>query len=202
MNMTKRAKPDHPILDVIASRWSPYGYDDRSVSAEDLRSVFEAARWAPSSFNEQPWRYIVVTRDDMEEFERLLSCLTEANQAWAKAAPVLALGVVKLEFTHNGTTNRVAIHDLGQASASLTVEAVSRGLSVHQMAGILPDRAREIYGVPDGFEVVTALAIGYAADPDSLPERLKKRDTTPRRRKPLEDIVFGGKWDEPSRLTG
>lgn len=201
MNMTKRAKPDHPILDVIAERWSPYGYDDSPVSAEDLRSMFEAARWAPSSFNEQPWRYIVATRDDKEEFERLLSCLTEGNQVWAKAAPVLALGVVKLEFTHNGATNRVAIHDLGQASASLTMEATSRGLSVHQMAGILPDRAREIYGVPDGFEVVTALAIGYAADPDSLPERLKKRDITPRRRKPLEDIVFGGKWDEPSKLT-
>lgn len=199
--MTKKAKPDHPILDVIANRWSPYGFDQKPVPAEDMRSVFEAARWAASSFNEQPWRYIVASRDDTEEFERLLSCLVETNQAWASSVQVLALGVAKLEFTHNGKTNAAAIHDLGQASASLSLEATSRGLSVHQMGGILPDRARELYGVPEGYQVVTALAFGYAADPDSLPEGIKKRDTTPRDRKPLNEIVFGGKWERPSTLT-
>jgi len=200
--MTKKASPDHPILDVIANRWSPYGFDQKPVPAEDMRSVFEAARWAASSFNEQPWRYIVASRDDTEEFERLLSCLVEPNQAWASSVQVLALGVAKLEFTHNGKTNAAAIHDLGQASASLSLEATSRGLSVHQMSGILPDRARELYGVPEGYQVVTALAFGYAADPDSLPEDIKKRDTTPRTRKPLNEIVFGGKWEGPSTLTG
>ena len=103
--MTKKANPDHPILDVIADRWSPYGFDQQPVPAEDLRSVFEAARWAASSFNEQPWRYIVASRDDAGEFERLLSCLVEPNQAWAKTVQVLALGVAKLATLRRGVTH-------------------------------------------------------------------------------------------------
>jgi nitroreductase len=192
--MTKKATPDHPILDVIAERWSPYGFDGRPVAADELRSVFEAARWAASSFNEQPWRYIVATSDDPEQFDRLKSCLTEANQAWAGSAPVLALGIAKMQFTRNGKPNGAAVHDLGQASATLALEATSRGLSVHQMKGILPDKARELFGVPEGYEVVTALAIGYAADADTLPDNYRKSDTRPRSRKPLKEFVFFGTW--------
>jgi nitroreductase len=197
----KKATTDFEILEVIAERWSPYGFDSKTVSVDDLRSLFEAARWAASSFNEQPWRYIVATKDDADEFERMLSCLMDANQTWAKAVPVLALGIAKLNFTRNGKPNGAAIHDLGQASATLALEATARGLSVHQMKGILPDRAREQYGVPEDFEVVTAIAIGYAADPESLPPDVKKTDTTSRRRKPISEIVFGGEWGNPSRLS-
>lgn len=197
----KKASTDFEILEVIAERWSPYGFDSKAVSVGDLRSLFEAARWAASSFNEQPWRYIVATKDDAEEFERILSCLADANQSWAKAASVLALGIAKLTFTRNGRPNGAAIHDLGQASATLTLEATARGLSVHQMKGILPDRARELFGVPEDFEVVTAIAIGYAADPESLPPDVKKTDTTPRQRKPISEIVFGGEWGNPSKLA-
>jgi nitroreductase len=197
----KKATTDFEILEVIAERWSPYGFDSKTVSVDDLRSLFEAARWAASSFNEQPWRYIVATKDDADEFERMLSCLMDANQTWAKAVPVLALGIAKLNFTRNGRPNGAAIHDLGQASATLALEATARGLSVHQMKGILPDRAREQYGVPEDFEVVTAIAIGYAADPESLPPDVKKTDTTSRRRKPISEIVFGGEWGNPSRLS-
>lgn len=197
----KKASTDFEILGVIAERWSPYGFDSKGVPVGDLRSLFEAARWAASSFNEQPWRYIVATKDDADEFERILSCLTDANQSWAKAAPVLALGIAKLTFTQNGKPNGAAIHDLGQASATLTLEATARGLSVHQMKGILPDRARELFGVPEDFEVVTAIAIGYAADPESLPPDAKKTDTTPRQRKPISEIVFGGEWGNPSKLA-
>ena len=148
MSLPKEASPDHPIHELLAKRWSPYAFADRPVSDDDLRSLFEAARWAASSYNEQPWRYIVATKADPEEFERLLSCLVEGNQAWAKAAPVLALGCTSLNFALNGKPNAAAQHDLGLASASLTLEATARGLFVHQMIGILPDRVRELYASP------------------------------------------------------
>lgn len=201
--MSREATPDHPIHELLVRRWSPYGIEDRSVSREDLHSLFEAARWAASSYNEQPWRYIVATRDQPEEFEKLLSCLVEANRVWAAKAPVLALGVSSLHFSRNGKPNAHAAHDLALATANLTVEATARGLSVHQMAGILPDRAREVYGIPEGFQAFTGMAIGYATlEPEDLPEELRKRDQAPRTRKPLKEIVFGAKWESPSSLLG
>jgi nitroreductase len=201
MNAPKQATPDHPIHDLHARRWSPYAFSDRPVSDDDLRALFEAARWAASSYNEQPWRYIVATKAQPEEFARLLSCLVEANQAWAKAAPVLALGCTSLNFALNGKPNAAAVHDLGLASASLTLEATARGLFVHQMIGILPDKAREVYRIPEGVQPLTGLAIGYAASPDALPEKLRERDLAPRKRKPLGEIVFGGQWGTPSGLV-
>ncbi len=197
----KRAATNYPIHDLLAERWSPYGFEDRTVAEADLRSLFEAARWAASSYNEQPWSYVVATRENPEEFARLLSCLVEPNQAWAKAAPVLALGVVSLRFSRNNKENRAAVHDLGLAAGNLLVEATARGLSVHQMIGILPDKARELYQIPENSEVWTALAIGYKADPASLPDALKERDLTPRQRKPLSEFVFAGKWGDPSPLV-
>ena len=194
----KKAAIDHPIQQVLAERWSPYGFKDRPVSEADLRSLFEAARWAASSYNEQPWNYLVATRENSQEFGRLLSCLVEANQAWAKAVPVLVLGVVSLQFAKNKKDNRAAVHDLGLAAGNLVVEATSRGLSVHQMIGILPDKAREVYHIPEHFEAWTALAIGYKADPAKLPDALKERDVAPRQRKPLNKFVFTGQWGKPS----
>lgn len=119
----KQAATDHPILKLLAERWSPYGFEERPVPEADLRSLFEAARWAASSYNEQPWNYLVATRENPAEFERLLSCLVEANQAWAKRAPVLVLGVVSLRFAENKKDNRAAVHDLGLAAGNLVVEA-------------------------------------------------------------------------------
>ncbi len=201
--MSKQATPDHPILELIAQRWSPYGFSDRPVSDEDVRSLFEAARWAASSYNEQPWSYILATKANAAEHARLLSCLVEGNQPWAKAAPVLALGCTSLQFARNGKPNAAAIHDLGLASATLTLEAVARGLAVHQMIGILPDRARELYGIPPSVQPLTALAIGYAAaDPSDLPEAYRQRDLAPRQRKPLGEFVFGGLWGTASLVVG
>src|SRR3954449_2473244 len=122
MNPVKTATPDHPVHELITRRWSPYAFADRPVSEDDLRSLFEAARWAASSYNEQPWRYLLATKAHAAEFERLLSCLVEGNQVWAKAAPVLALGCTSLNFALNGKPNAAAHHDLGLASASLTLE--------------------------------------------------------------------------------
>jgi nitroreductase len=201
-NEVKRARPGHPIDDKLAERWSPYVFAARSVSKDDLRSLFEAARWAASSYNEQPWSYIVATRDDAPEFARVLSCLVEPNQEWAKGAPVLGLGVVSRNFTRNGKPNKAAIHDLGAASASLTFEATRRGLFVHQMIGIEPERAREVYGIPEGHEAYTGLAIGYAADPGEAPEKMRERDTAPRARRPLRELVFAGKWGRASTIVG
>src|SRR5438105_8309591 len=201
MNAPKQATPDHSIHELLARRWSPYAFANRPVADDDLRSLFEAARWAASSYNEQPWRYVVATKANPAEFDRLLSGLVEGNQACAKAAPVLALGCTSLRFALNGKPNAAAVHDLGLASANLTLEATARGLFVHQMIGILPDRARELYGIPEGVQPVTGLAVGYAADPDTLPEKYRERDLAPRTRKPLAAFVFGGAWGSASSLV-
>jgi len=197
----KKASTDYPIHNLLAERWSPYGFDDRPVAQTDLHSLFEAARWAASSYNEQPWSFFVATRENPEEFAHLLSCLVEANQAWAKAAPVLALGIVSLRFSRNNKDNRAAVHDLGLAAGNLVVEATARGLCVHQMIGILPDKAREVYQIPEHSEAWTALAIGYKGDPAKLPESLKERDLTARQRKPLSQFVFTGQWGQPSAFV-
>jgi nitroreductase len=196
------ATTDHPVQDLIAARWSPYAFAGRPVSKADLLSLFEAARWAPSSYNEQPWSYLVATRDDPAAFERMLSCLVEGNQAWARHAPVLAIGCTSLTFTRNGKPNDAAQHDLGLASGNLVLEATARGLVVHQMIGILPDRVRELYQVPENVRPLTGLAIGYAGDPASLPENLRPRDQARRPRKPLAAFVFGGPWGTPGPLVG
>lgn len=201
--MTKHAHADHPVNECIAKRWSPYAYSDSPVSADDLRSLFEAARWAASSYNEQPWRFIVATKDEPKEFERMLSCLVKPNQAWAGHAPVLVLAACTRKFAANGQPNRVAEHDLGLATGNLMLEATARGLYVHAMAGILPDRARELYDVPPDADVYTAFTIGYAASSSDRPDpALLERDQSPRTRKPLNEIVFQAGWGRPARLAG
>ncbi len=198
--LDKKAKTDHPIQEYLTERWSPYAFSKKPVSRADLASLFEAARWAPSSYNEQPWSYIVATKDNPAEFQKLLSCLVEGNQAWAKNVPALALGVVSLKFKLNGQNNRAAVHDLGLASGNLVMEATARGLVVHQMIGILPDKARETYQIPEGHDAWTALAIGNLGDSNALPDAFKQRDLAMRQRKPLKEFVFTGKWGSAADL--
>jgi len=198
--MTLLVSIDYPVHELITKRWSPYAFDEKPVEVKILCSLFEAARWAPSCFNEQPWHYILATKDDIEEFKKLLSCLTEGNQVWAKHAPILALGVTKLYFERNNKINKSAKHDLGLAAGNLLFEATSRGLSVHQMIGILPERAQEIYKIPDGFEALTGFAIGYKGTSDALPDNLKERDAARRPRKPLSEFVFSGEWGNMSSI--
>ena len=197
----KSAVMDHPIQPVLAERWSPYGFDARPVSAANLCSLFEAARWAASSYNEQPWNYLVALKENPQEFERLLGCLVPGNQSWAKAAPVLALGVVRLRFAKDDSDNRAAVHDLGLAAGNLSIEASARGLFVHQMIGIVPEKARQTYNIPEHFEAWTALAIGYKADPAAMPEALRSRDELPRGRRPLDKFVFSGTWGHASSFV-
>lgn len=201
MNAIKRAAADHPIHDLIAVRYSPYGFSSRPVATDDLRSLFEAARWAASSYNEQPWSFIVATAGETEAFARVLSCLVEANQAWAKSASALAICCTTANFQRNGRPNAAAEHDLGLAVGNLSLEAASRGLAVHPMIGILPDVARQAFAIPEGVKALTALAIGYAADPASLEEPLKQRDQSKRTRKPLAEFVFATAWGTKAKLA-
>lgn len=198
---TRPAPSAEPIHDLVSHRWSPRAFADRPVEPEKLRSLFEAARWASSSFNAQPWFYIVATKDDPANYNRVLQCFVEFNQGWAKNAPVVALSVARLKFEHNGEANRHAFHDVGAASAGLALQATSLGLQVHQMAGILPEKAREIFKIPEGYEAVAGMALGYPGDPESLPEPMKHRELAPRERKPAETFVFTGEWGKPSPIV-
>jgi nitroreductase len=192
--MKNPAPADCPISDLLAHRWSPRAFADRPVDAATLRRLFEAARWAASSYNEQPWHYLVATRENPEEFQKMLACLVEFNQTWAKAAPALAISVARTRFQRDGSPNVHARHDVGAASASMSIQATELGLAVHQMAGFDAARARDTYHIPADYEPVAALAIGYPGDPASLPEALRKRETAPRTRKPVSDFVFSGDW--------
>jgi nitroreductase len=199
--MDKPAPTDHPITDVLTKRWSPRAFDPRPVEREKLLSLLEAARWAASSNNEQPWSYLVATQEDPAAFSTMLACLLPANQLWARHAPVLMISVAKMFFARNNAPNRCAEHDVGAASAQLVVEATSLGLVVHQMAGIETGRIRVTYKLPDRHEPVAALAVGYPGSPDALDEKLRERELAPRVRKPLREFVFGGVFGTPSTLT-
>lgn len=192
--MEKPAPVDYPIHDLLRRRWSPRAFAPDPVEPEKLRSLFEAARWAPSSFNEQPWAFLVATREEPDGFRRLLDCLIESNAVWAQHAPVLALSVARRHFERDGRENRHAFHDVGQAVAHLTVQATHFGLFVHQMAGFDVERARTELGLPEGWDPVAMIALGYPGDPNTLPERLRQRELAPRVRKPQREFVFGPGW--------
>ncbi|MEA5578542.1 nitroreductase family protein [Anabaena sp. UHCC 0451] len=194
--MEKPANSQYPIHPLLKQRWSPLAFSNKPIAAETVYSLLEAARWTASCFNEQPWHFIVATQENPEEFSKLLSCLVEANQVWAKNAPVLMISVVKLNFEKNGNPNRHAFYDVGAAVCSLTTQATSLGLYVHQMAGFDVDKTREIYNIPQGYEPITAIAIGYPGDPQTLPEQYQQREFAPRQRKPQASFVFTGNWEK------
>ena len=199
--MQKPAPADHPIHDHLRNRWSPRAFSSEPVPHDVLRSLFEAARWSPSSNNEQPWRFIVATREDSDTHARLLSTLAETNQFWAKHAPVLGIAVSALTFARTGQPNRVAFYDTGAAMAGLTLEATDRGLFVHQMAGFDPHKAIELFHIPTGFEPIAAFVIGFPGDPQRLPENLREREAAARTRKPLRELVMSGQWGEPAAFV-
>lgn len=182
----------HPLL---RDRWSPRAFDTRPLSPEQVISLFEAARWAPSGGNGQPWSFIVVQRAG-EGFADALSALNEGNLVWAQHAPLLFVAVAQLN-RENGAPNRTALYDLGQAVAHLTVQATAMGLMVHQMGGFSAARAREVFDIPEGYEPVTCVVVGYQADGSALPESLHDRERAPRSRKPLEQLLFSGRWGVP-----
>jgi nitroreductase len=167
------------------------------VEPEQLQSLFEAARWAPSSNNEQPWHFIVGTKADPPAHDRLVACLKEGNRKWAFRAPVLILSVARMNFEDEGTPNRHAWHDTGMAALSLCLQATTLGMVAHQMAGFEIEKARTDLGIPAGYEPVAMIAVGYPGDPATLPDYLRERELKPRERKPVTEFVSDGTWNGP-----
>jgi nitroreductase len=196
--MNKNAQIDHPIHELLRSRWSPRSFANRPVEPEKLLSLFEAARWAPSSGNAQPWNFIVATKDNPAEHERLLNCLMDGNIRWAKNAPVLMFSVAQLQ--RKDRPNRHAFHDVGQAVAHLTVQAMALDLYVHQMGGFHQDKARQTFQIPETHEPVAAIAVGYLGPVAQLPEDLQEREQKPGERKALTEFVFSGAWGQVTPL--
>jgi len=194
--MQRPATTDFPTLDLIRDRWSPRAFAARSLAPATLRTLLEAARWAPSCFNEQPWHYLVALRDEEERFANLLDCLVPANQRWANQAGAVVVTVARTTFARNGKPNLHAWHDVGLASAQLTLQATAFGLVVHQMAGIDREKIVARFGIPAGYEAVSGIAIGYPGDPASLPEDLRLREQDARQRRPQSEFVFGARWQE------
>ncbi|HMB98045.1 MAG TPA: nitroreductase family protein [Balneolaceae bacterium] len=196
----KEANTSYDIHPLIKKRWSPRTFSDKPVDKEILRQIFDAARWAPSSYNEQPWRFIIATKEEPEEFEKLSKVMVEFNRNWASGAPVLILTAIKKIFEKNGKPNRVALHDLGQAASYLTFEATRHNLYVHQMAGIDLDKARELFNIPEDYEPATMIAIGYIGELDNLPKNLKDAETGERSRLDIDEILFRGDWESKKPL--
>jgi nitroreductase len=200
-----RATTSLPIHDLLASRWSPRAIDSRPVAREQLVALFEAARWAPSCFNDQPWSFVVGVKGegarDGNAWQIVHDLLVPQNQVWAGRAPVLALSIARTAFAFNGKPNRHAFHDTGAASMALAVEAQALGLVVHQMGGFDVAGAQRVLALPPDHEAVAALAIGYAASPDVLPPDLAARETAPRERRPLAATFFGGTFGAAHPFT-
>lgn len=186
------------VLPVFLERWSPRAFADRDVSSTDLKIIFEAGRWAPSSYNEQPWRFFVGHRNS-ETYKKILEALVPFNQDWAKSAPVLILGVTKTRFSHNDSPNNYAAHDLGAAMALMAVQATALELAAHQMAGFDWVKARESFAIPETYAMGSVMALGYHGELTDLPEKFQAQEQAPRSRKPLNEIVWAG-WDEPADL--
>jgi nitroreductase len=194
--------PEFPgVLPVILQRWSPRSFDStRDISPEDLRTLFEAARWAASSNNEQPWRWIVGLRGT-GTYDKIFQSLGEWNRAWAGSAPVLVLGAAKSTFSKDGSANQYAMHDLGAADATLCYQATALGLHTHQMAGFDHALARQLFNIPEDYHLGSVNAIGYLGDPSSLKvEYQRNLETVPRTRKEIGEIVFS-EWDRPLNLS-
>ena len=186
--MSKSAATSTPIHPVLAARWSPRAFaPDRSLSMSELTPAFEAARWAPSAFNVQPWSYIVGFQGDAT-FERIAAGLNEWNRAWASHAHALVVTCYE-PADADGKPNPYALYDLGQSVASFSFQAHSDGLYVHQMAGLDAEQLRSALNIPDNLSVFHVFAVGHLGDPEILPEKLAAREREPRTRRELSAIV-------------
>ncbi|HEX2912544.1 MAG TPA: nitroreductase family protein [Chloroflexia bacterium] len=194
--MNKPATTQYEIHKLLKERWSPRAFSSRPVEHEKLMRLFEAARWSPSAANIQPWSFIVVTKENPELHQKFVELLSGRNPDWAANAPVLVVAVAKLN-QERPALNKYAYYDLGQAVSHLTVEATHAGLHVHQMGGFDSEKARELFEIPQGYEPVTVMALGYFGRAEDLPEDLLERERLPRTRKPLNEFVFNGHWAYP-----
>lgn len=200
----KLATTQVKIHDLIASRWSPRAFDpDKPVSHDDLIALLEAARWAPSCFNDQPWRFIVcIKAEDEKAWRNALEAIVEKNRLWAQNAPILMLAVAMPNFNHNGKPNRWGMYDTGAASLSLCLQANALGLIVHQMGGYDADKARELFRLPDDCTPLAMMAIGYQAESDTLHEDFRSAELAERSRAKLQERFYLGVWGNELNLPG
>jgi nitroreductase len=186
------------IIPEIIERRSIFSFSDKPVELEKLKLLFEAARWAPSSLNLQPWRFIYATREDSENYNRIFDILFDGNKVWAGSAPVLAISIAEVVMEYKEKPNRFAFHDLGMAIGNLLIQATSMGLFVHQMGGYDIEKARRILEIPARFEPAAVIAIGYKGDVEKLPLEPQKRELATRIRKETSEFVFEGVWGRPA----
>lgn len=184
------------IHDIIQARWSPRAFDaDKPVSHDDLLALLEAAHWAPSCFNDQPWRFVVCDKaTDESGWQHAFSILAEKNRRWAKNAPVLILAVAMENFNHNGQPNRWAMYDTGAAGVSLCLQATAMGMCVHQMGGFDAEKAREVFNLPGDCRPMAMMAVGYQADADVLDDDFKETELAARSRAALNERFYAGQW--------
>ena len=192
----KHGPAETGVEELILRRWSPRSFSDRKIDPADLKKLFEAARWAASSYNEQPWRFVLGIGGD-ETYTKIFDSLIEFNQGWAKSAPVLILSVAKKTFTQGGKPNYYGLHDTGAATAYLALEATALGLHTHSMAGFDHNQARAAFSIPDDFDIGAITAVGYFGDAATLPDQQRQMEEAPRVRKPIEQFVFSA-WEQPA----
>jgi nitroreductase len=186
----KSSKVEFPVVELIEKRRSRRAYSDKPVEVEKIKSLFEAARWAPSANNEQPWVYAYATKEQPELWNKIFDTLTEGNKIWAKEAPLLVVAMYRKNFLMNGKPNGSARFDLGAANALLSLQATHLGLNIHQMGGFEKQKAIAALNIPDTHEPTVVLAIGYLGDPESLSENFKQRELAPRERYTQEFFVM------------
>ncbi|MGY6277806.1 nitroreductase family protein [Methylomonas sp. MgM2] len=193
---SKPAITSTPIHDLISNRWSPRSFDPcKPIDEQSLTALMEAARWAPSCFNDQPWRFVVCDKNqNAPAWSDLLDCLGEKNQLWAKNAPVLMLSVAMHHFGHNDKPNRWAAFDTGAACVSLCLQATALGLATHQMGGFDAERCRQVFKLPDACMPMSVIAIGHQADVEQLNENFKQTELGERSRKPLNECFYFDAW--------
>lgn len=188
--MIKYANTQYPVDELIKQRWSPRSFSSEKVPRETILTLFEAATWAASSRNEQPWRFIYGLKDEDESYQKIFETLIIWNQKWAKSAPVLVLAIAKTNSDYHNKPNDYALYDLGQAVATMAIQAASSEIYMHQMGGFDPEMAQQLFSIPEGYKAVSAIAIGYLGKPEALPEDMQDLETKERTRLPLDKIVF------------
>lgn len=191
--MNKRADTKHEIHDLLAERWSPRAFAPKDIPEKEIDALFEAARWAASSMNEQPWRFIYAKKGE-PAFEKIVSTLMDGN-LWATEAPILLVALIKKNLARNGKPNSAATHDLGLAMGNLSLQATHLGIALHHMGGFYPDKVVEVFDLPDDVAPKTVVALGYYGEPDQLDDELKQRELEERKRNPIDSFAFRGKYE-------
>ena len=192
--MKPRPDTDFPVHELIDKRWSPRAFSGRDIELKDVMTLFEAARWAASCNNQQPWNFIFALKSDKKFYGQLTECLMDGNKLWTQTAPMLILTVAKKTFDYKNKPNKYHYHDIGLAIGNLSIQAASMNLYAHQMAGFYPEKARKICNIPENFDPVSMIAVGYLGNPNTLPQKLYDTEISAQKRKQLKKFVYNGEW--------